>query len=690
VNGAGIVFRKELLETLRDRRTLLIMIVVPVLLYPALLVISEQLALFGARQLERAPARVGIQGEVDPGLMDFLHRREDLVVIPVGNPEQALRSDSVGAVGVFGSQEGSEGTQAVTVLFDGSDERSVRGRAVLSQALGAWGDSVLSDRILARGLPQSFAFPLAVADSSVARPEELGGAALGRFLPMLLILITLLGAFYPAIDLAAGEKERGTLETLLTAPVPPEQIVVGKFMTVAVVGLVAAALNLASMLLTFQTGLFQLLPNADIEFGLPVGSVLVIFSTLVPLAVLFGALFLGIAVRSRSFKEAQNALTPVYMLVLIPALLPLFPGIEMTPILAVMPVAGVALFFRELMSGEATLLLGFLAFASTLAYTSAALYFAADAFGREEVLFGEGADGGAEAGRPTFLEVFLRRSPAGAVPSPGATLAFLLVVAALFFYVGVRVQVGFGEVGLLLSEFGLLLLPVLLFIKLGRFDAKKTLSLGAPRARDLLVASLIILGGTPLAWLLAWLQGFVLPVPWEFLEEMSGLVQADSPARMVWLLTLLALTPAICEEALFRGVLLAGTRDRMSPVRVILLNGLVFGAFHLSFYTAFRLLPTAWLGILLAWVVLRTRSIWASALMHFVNNGSVVVMASSPWIFERFSDPNQPPPLWILAPAALSLAVGLSLLEKGRLEEKEVDEWEGWRGRKVEGHRLQR
>jgi sodium transport system permease protein len=674
VNAAGIVFRKELLETLRDRRTLLIMIVVPVLLYPALLVISEQLALFGARQLERAPARVGIQGPARPDLLEFLQGREDVIVFPVENPEEALRSDSVGAVGIFGSAGGSEGTQTVTILFDGSDERSIRGRVVLADALEDWGDSVLEERILTRGLPESFAFPLVVADSSVARPDELGGAALGRFLPMLLILITLLGAFYPAIDLAAGEKERGTLETLLTAPVPPEQIVVGKFMTVAVVGLVAAALNLASMLLTFQTGLFQLLPNVEIEFGLPWGSVLIIFGTLVPLAVLFGALFLGIAVRSRSFKEAQNALTPVYMLVLIPALLPLFPGIEMTPPLAVVPVAGVALFFRELMSGQATLLQGFLAFASTLAYTSAALYFAADAFGREEVLFGEGAGSRGEGGKPTFLELFRSRSQSPAVPTPGATLAFLLVVAALFFYLGVRMQVAFGEVGLLLSEVCLLLLPVLIFVRLGGYRAVETLSLRLPRGRDLLAALLIILGGTPLAWLLAWLQGFVLPVPWEFLEEMSGLVQADSTSRLVWLLVLLALTPAICEEALFRGVLLAGTRGRMSAPRAILLNGLVFGAFHLSFYTAFRLLPTAWLGILLAWVVLRTRSIWTSALMHFVNNGSVVLMASSPWIFERFSDPEQPPPIWLLIPATISLLLGLALLERWK-EEKESPGW---------------
>ena len=198
----------------------------------------------------------------------------------------------------------------------------------------------------------------------------MSGSALGRFLPLLLIVITLLGTFYPAIDLAAGEKERGTLETLLTAPVPSHQIVIGKFATVAVVGVLAAALNLTSMYVTFQTGIFQFASQANLDFSLPFTSLLIVFAVLIPLAVLFGSAFLGIAVRSRSFKEAQNALTPLYMLALVPSLLPLFPGIELTPALALVPVAGVALFFREVMSGSVLALPAFLAMASTVIYAA--------------------------------------------------------------------------------------------------------------------------------------------------------------------------------------------------------------------------------------------------------------------------------------------------------------------------------
>ena len=660
MRGVWIVFRKEMRETLRDTRTMLMMVVVPVLLYPVLLIAAEQLALFGMRRLEAEATRVAVMGDPVSGLEDFLLRDVEIELVRITDAEEAIRADSVQAVAVV-EDGGVEGSQDVTILFDAADDRSQRGRGVLSRALRSWGDTLLERRLQLRGLPSGFAHPLAVADSSIARPEELGGYALGRFLPMLLIMMTLLGAFYPAIDLAAGEKERGTLETLLTAPVPAGQIVAGKFVTVATVGVVAAGLNLISMLLTFQTGMFQVTAALDVEFSLPWTSVVVIFATLIPLAVLFSALFLGIAVRSRSFKEAQNALTPVYMLVIMPALVPLFPGIDFSALLAVVPVAGVALFFRELMTGDAAWLGGILALASTMVYAWIALVFAADAFGREDVLFG--GESGEPKERRNPLDRFLR--PHGKTMStPNPTQAFSLIglVALLFFYLGVRFQIGMGERGLLVSEWLLLFLPVLLLIRAGGFDPRKTLSLRGPGPRELSAAILIIAGGTPIAWFIAWAQTFVFPVPWELLEQMEEMFTATGPADLLWLLLLLAVTPAICEEVLFRGVLLSGTRRHLDPIRLIVLNGVIFGAFHLSFETAFRFLPTAWLGILLAWVVWRTGSIWTGSLMHFLNNGIVVLIVASPTLGQFLSEWEERPPLLVLPIAIACIGAGAYLL----------------------------
>jgi sodium transport system permease protein len=659
-----VVFRKEARETLRDRRTLLIMIVVPVLLYPALLIVSEQLLLFGQRSLEAEPSPVAVVGEVPRGLLAVVEARETLDLVDVeGIPEEALRSDEVTAVAVMGPLSAADGTQEITLLYDGASDRSQRGRAELDEALDEWRDSLLARRLSDRGLPATFASPLAVADSSIARPDEVGGYTLGRILPLLLIVITLLGAFYPAIDLAAGEKERGTLEALMTAPVPAGAIVAGKFVTVALIGVVAAALNLASMLLTFQTGALQISEVVGFEVALPFWSVAVIFLTLIPLAVLFGSIFLGISVRSSSFKEAQNALTPVYMLVLVPAMLPIFPGIEFGPLLAVTPVAGVSFLVRDLMAEDAGWLLAALVLASTTVYALLGLVFAAAAFGNERVLFGSGEGEGAPS--VPWSARLGWRGRTGVAPTPQAALGFVALLAVIFFYGGVRFQIAFGERGLVAAEWLLLFLPAVLFVQVGRYDARRTLSLAPPTRRGALAGVLLVGGALPLIWLIGWLQSFVLPIPWDLLEGLEQLVTADSLERFVWLIVILALTPALCEELVFRGVLLGATRT-LEPWRMIVLNGVVFGAFHLSFETAMRFLPTALLGMLIAWAVWRTGSIWVGVLMHFLNNASIVALTSTPALRDAFSDPEAPPPLWLVPVGAAVLAAGIASLRESK------------------------
>jgi sodium transport system permease protein len=391
------VLGKELLETVRDRRTLFMMLVLPTLLYPAMLVLVQQLALFGQRQLGAEAATVAVSA--DAALVRFVDADSAIRVFGSGlATPAAVRGGEVEAAVWVEAGAGAAGSARVRVLYDASSERSRRAEALVSERLDAWSDTLLERRLRGAGLPASFARPLVVADSSVATAEETGGYALGRFLPLILVLMTLLGAFYPAIDMAAGEKERGTLETLLTTPVPAREIVAGKFAAVALVALAAAVANLGSMLLTFQSGLFRFGPATEIRFALPAGAALLVLVSLVPLAVLFSAVFLGLAVRAQSFKEAQNALTPAQLAATLPLLVVTLPGIDFTPALALVPVVGIAMFFRELMAGGAPALPSVLAFASTVVYAGAALAFASRSFGREEVLFGAGSGEAAPGG----------------------------------------------------------------------------------------------------------------------------------------------------------------------------------------------------------------------------------------------------------------------------------------------------
>lgn len=250
-------------------------------------------------------------------------------------------------------------------------------------------------------------------------------------------------------------------------------------------------------------------------------------------------------------------------------------------------------------------------------------------------------------------------------PGPREGLLFLLAVAVLYLVVGIPLQLLLGEAGMFLSQLGLLLLPALAFVHLRRYDAAATLSLYRPTARGFLGGFLLMAGGLPIAWVLAWLQSFVMEVPVELLEAMSRLLTTDDPWRMLWLLVLVSLTPAFCEEFLFRGVILSSFRSRWAPSLAVLLSAVVFGIFHMA---PFRFLPTMWLGILLAWVVVETRSIWVAVVLHFLNNGLILLLTLMPMTRDAASDLDQEPP-WLLVPFALLVFIaGIAVLRRAGRE----------------------
>lgn len=657
------VLGKELRETIRDRRTLFMMLVLPTLLYPAMLVLIQQIAIFGQRQLSAAPARVAVAG-ADPALVRFIDGDSAIRVFSAESATvAAVREGKVEAAVVLGAAPvAAQGSRQARILFDATDDRSRRARELVAARLGEWGDTLLAARLRGAGLPATFATPLAVADSSVATAEEAGGYTLGRFLPLILVLMTLLGTFYPAIDMAAGEKERGTLETLLTAPVPAAEIVAGKFAAVALIGMAAAVANLLSMLLTFQSGIFRMGAAAELRFTLPPGAALLVFVALIPLAVLFAASFLGLALRAQSFKEAQNALTPAQLAATLPLLVVTLPGIDFTPALALFPVVGVAMFFRELMTGDAPFLPSALAILSTAAYAALALAFASRAFGREEVLFG-GGSGQAGQGGGWQARIRAWRAAERGIPLPAEAMAFIAGVALLYFHLGGRLQGSLGDRGLLASQWLLLGLPAVALAVLGPYDARRTLAIRRPSPRALLAAALIALGGIPVGWALVWLELQLFQGGLESLVPLQQMMTAADGRRALWLIFVVALTPAVCEELVFRGVVLQSLGREMRAWHAVALSAGVFGAFHLSFETALRFLPTAFIGVLMGWAVWHSRSIFASMLMHFINNAFVVVLLWQPAVQKlAFSGNSLAWPT--VGAGAVLLALGLWLLPR--------------------------
>lgn len=259
------------------------------------------------------------------------------------------------------------------------------------------------------------------------------------------------------------------------------------------------------------------------------------------------------------------------------------------------------------------------------------------------------------------------------VPGLRATAVLLLAVAALFLLGGPPLYLFLGEFGLLLAQLGLLFLPVAVYLWRGGFDLSLTLSLRCPSRSQALGGVILLAGALQLALVLAWLQSLVVPVPTEYLEALSGALTPDSLPRFAWLLVLAAAAPAVVEETLFRGVVLAACRRRLPAIGAVVVAGLIFGLFHLTPETAFRFLPTAWLGIVLGWVVVASGSLPLSVLLHFLNNAIVLTLTAFPIGDPAATAVEEGPPFATMVIGLVLFLWGLSILRRTGTQGVEVE-----------------
>lgn len=616
---AKTIFFKELRDILRDRRTVFVMIVLPILLYPLLLIGFSQIMILQMSRLEEKSSRLVVVGRDSAGgIVDCLDTVRSLVIVEVKDWRQKIESGDLDAAleftAGFSDSLSSWGGADVCVYYNNSKERSLEARNRLTQILEGCRDDIVTQRLVDISADTSILSPFRINLTSLATPQQDIGSVIGRFLGYLLIIMTLTGAFYPAIDLTAGEKERGTLETLLISPARRVDIVYGKFFAVVLIAVLTVVLNLLSMGLTAAFGLKMLGRETGMGLSLltiePLSLVYVLLLIL-PLAVLFSAGCLAIAVGARSFKEGQSLLTPAYMVVILPAMVSLLPGVEMTPGLALVPIVNVSLLIKEFMAGNYPWLETGLAFASTSVLAAATLAWAANQFRQETVLFRH-----SEGMRWSMFRV--RREPRSSeYPSPSSILLLWLVEIILIY--GFSFFTTDWEVvrTVVVSQVLVILLPPLILLRNGSFPVKKVLALKRPSLSSWPATLMLITGGWLIAIQLAALQNLVMPFPEDVMDSFAELFEQLNALPLIQAVIVIAVLPGICEEILCRGVLLRSIIPRFGVVGAVLLSGMAFGLLHLNLY---RLLPTTFIGILLGFLAVSTGSIYPAMLAHALNN----------------------------------------------------------------------
>ena len=281
------------------------------------------------------------------------------------------------------------------IVCNSADEKSQLAYRRVKEAVGNWESRILDERLAAANLPESLPNPVNPDQIDLAQQEQMAANVWSKMFPALLIIMAVTGAFYPAIDLGAGEKERGTMETLLISPASRTEIVTGKFLTVLLFSICTALLNLASIGFTGKHMLSIAAGGAMSKFGgatfPPLTSLAWVLILAVPLAALFSSLSLGLAMFARSSKEGQYYLTPLLMVTMGLTVMCISPMYEITPFFAVLPVVGPALLLKGLLLAPAdpTSLYAYVVpvLASSVGYSVLGLWWAIELFRREDVLF---------------------------------------------------------------------------------------------------------------------------------------------------------------------------------------------------------------------------------------------------------------------------------------------------------------
>jgi sodium transport system permease protein len=399
LRNIGIVYRKELTEALRDRRTLISSILVPLLLFPVLTVgfFAVAAALYGNAEKETARVMI-LEGADSPRVVADLRKLGNLEIVSPSPDwkDQIINKEIRIAVEIpsgFEADLARQKSGTIKIYNYKNELKSEIAAGRIEKQLRKYGEDIVAGRLAARSLPPSLLSPFAVELENVAPPEKVGGAAIGGLIGYMVILLCLTGAMYPAMDLTAGEKERGTMETILSSPVSRMHLVLGKFFLVLTASLVTAALSVLSMGVSFRASahfhLFDAPRGGDssLQLHLGIGAILSVFIMAVPLAVFFSAALITISLFAKSYKEAQSYITPLMFIVFIPAIAAMLPGVELTAKFALVPILNVSLLCKELVAGTYHWNLIAIIFASTCVYAAAALFLAIKMFQRESVLF---------------------------------------------------------------------------------------------------------------------------------------------------------------------------------------------------------------------------------------------------------------------------------------------------------------
>ncbi|TWU40878.1 ABC transporter permease subunit/CPBP intramembrane protease [Novipirellula artificiosorum] len=687
LSAIWLIYAREMRDQLRDRRTLFTIAVLPILLYPIVGTLLLQIAQFtqqhptsvcvvGTEHLPDVPSLVSedaFAADLAPDAQQLrvvTYRWKDVIT----DHTVAERASDWVRNGLFDcvvmvppafaepKHRLSDQDASIRLLYNVASDQSMVARDRVTGVLNTWRGGWIRDRLASSGVDLDAIEPFRLSDVDIA-PERTREAALwSKLLPFIMLVWAMTGAFYPAIDLVAGEKERGTLETLLCSPALRSEIVMGKLATVTTFSMMTAILNASSMLVTSSFVFRQIgIGSVDNTIGAPpMAPMLWLLVALVPLSALFSALALAVAAMARSSKEGQYYLMPLMMVTLPLVMLPMLPGTSLTAGTSLIPVTGMFLLVRALVEGQYVLALWHLPIVAVV--TGVCLWMAAKwahkQFEDESVLFG----GNDQWELRHWVRHLWRDRQTAATPGQAIACGAIILVALFFGKLAVtEMPTTFSGIAqlVLMPQIGMILAPTLLMATVLTTSLRKSLRIRMPYWPTLPLAVLLGASLHPLYVTLASWINQMYPVSEQAAAAMKPFAEQITTAPWLSVVFLMALVPAVCEELAFRGFIFGGLQRGKNAVRAVVVTAILFGISHGVLQQS---IAATVMGLLLGFIALRTGSVLPGILLHLTNNALSVSMgriANSQWggasmMFHTTAEGPQYQPLWLVACVAIA------------------------------------
>ena len=631
------VFRRELRDSLRDRTILFVNYVFPFLLYPGLVILMGEAALVHFDRVKReersflvlgdrlgqVPAYLSRQrglktAEVPSVLvarLDAMVRAHEAIgpspVVREGTPLDVDLRETLGVAGldalVYIQDLPARGRDTASsrralVYYQLTESRSKRAAEQIEELLKRVAIEERDARLSARGMSPAFIAPLTVRTSNLAGIVRSAIKLGGGVLPYVILVYLCIGTFYPALHGVVGEKEKGVLVAVLASGARVRELLLGKYLNILLSGIAtvtAHAASAASVLLLFPKArehVAQYHPGVSI--------ILIILAS----AVFVAALCLAAATLARTTREGQNFLSILMMGLILPQVVAPMADLRLDYLVALVPVLNASVGIPAALVDPIPVGLVALILLSNLVFAAMLFLFTEHQFTQNTLLFR------GEAGLVDLLN-FNRNALREPVPALSLML-FVFAVLPVTFISGSIQNLGVYVVAPLI-QIGCITGIPLLVARYFRLDLRRSFQLARPSTTAVWAGIVVGLASPFVSLMLS----RVVPPPEGFSEDFARALGLGGEVDPFVAILLFAVLPGICEELTYRGILLRGFLNRLSPAWAIGLSALFFG---LSHFSTFRFLPTAAMGAVLSYLAWKTRSIWPGVVAHAIHNGLAI------------------------------------------------------------------